>query len=257
MNSRPAGAGAVPAARGIRYDDLDAAHLARRLGASDVVLLGQTTSVLDVAHERGAALARAGTLILAEEQTAGRGRHGRHWHSPPGGGIWLALLLRPREAPLGGALAIRAGLAVVEALAACASALAPRLKWPNDVIVADRKAGGILCEARWSGERLGWVAVGVGLNVEGPPAPAVRDSAIALREVAPGLERLAVLEALVPRLVALGETPAELGKAERARFLALAWQPEGAADVIADLAPDGALLVRRPDGSLDRRTDAA
>ena len=166
------------------------------------------------------------------------------------------MLLRPNVAPVGGALAIRAGLDTVAALEVLAPALGPRLKWPNDIMVADRKAGGILCEARWSGDVLAWVAVGIGINVKGPLAPGLEAAAIALEDVAPGLSRLAILDALIPRLGALERTGGELSARERARFLGLSWRAPGAAEEVADLTPDGALVVRRADGSLDRRTDA-
>lgn len=238
------------------YDGFGAEDLARRLGTGEVVLLDTTGSTLDVAHELGAKGAKGGALVLADEQTAGRGRLGRKWHSPRGAGIWLTMLLRPRAAPLGGVLAVRAGLAAVLALESVDKRLAPRLKWPNDVIVAGRKAGGILCEARWSGEALGWVAVGVGINVKGP-FPHSAGAPIALDEVVPGLTRLAVLEALAPRLKELENMGSALEPGERARFARVAWPIQGGGEQIVDLTTDGALLVRRSDGSLDRRTEPA
>jgi BirA family biotin operon repressor/biotin-[acetyl-CoA-carboxylase] ligase len=109
-------------------------------------------------------------------------------------------LLRPPTPPSTGALAIRVGLRLVEAVSEIAPRAAPRLKWPNDLIVRHRKAGGILCEARWQGGRLGWVAVGVGVNVRGPVAPALAHSAIALKAVEATVTRVRLLEALAPRL---------------------------------------------------------
>jgi BirA family transcriptional regulator, biotin operon repressor / biotin---[acetyl-CoA-carboxylase] ligase len=241
----------------VRYENLDAPALAPRLGIAEVVLLETTPSTLDVAHELGARGAPSGTLVLAEEQTAGRGRYGRRWISPPGAGIWLAMLLRPRASPVGGAIAIRAGLETVAALASVAPGLAPRLKWPNDIMVGGRKTGGILCEARWSGEVLGWVAVGIGINVKGPPPPGLDGAAGALDEVVPGLGRLTVLEALVPRIRALELAEAALTDQERARFLEIAWRAPGETESAHELGPDGALYVRRRDGSLDRRTEPA
>ena len=76
------------------YDGLDERGLAALLRLP-VVLQRSVSSVLDVAHDLGTAGAPAGTLVLADEQTAGRGRQGREWYSPPGAGIWMAMLLRP------------------------------------------------------------------------------------------------------------------------------------------------------------------
>jgi BirA family biotin operon repressor/biotin-[acetyl-CoA-carboxylase] ligase len=239
----------------LTYDGLDARALAALTRAPHVELRDAVTSTQDLAHELGASGAPAGTLVLAEEQTSGRGRQGRQWRSPRGGGVWLTVLLRPGAAHTRGVLALRAGLATVRALAEAAHELAPRLKWPNDVIVAGRKAGGILCEARWSADTVGWVAAGVGINVRGPAPADVRQTAIALSDVAPAISRLAVLAALVPRLTAAGDGPAELTGTEQAAFLDLAWAGPGEMRP-AGLAPDGALLVERLDGSLERRVDA-
>src|SRR5207247_1967686 len=73
-------------------------------------------------------------------------------------------LLRPAHSVVG-AVAIRAGLAVADAVDALLGAPGTRLKWPNDVLLDDRKIAGILCEGRWQGDRLQWLAVGVGVNV--------------------------------------------------------------------------------------------
>src|SRR5690606_31208987 len=79
---------------GARYDGVPAAALAARLGVPRCVALDVTGSALDVAHALGEAGAPAGTLVLADRQTAGRGRLGRRWESPAGTGIWLTLLER-------------------------------------------------------------------------------------------------------------------------------------------------------------------
>ena len=238
------------------YDGLDAGALARLVGSPQLELRASVTSALDLAHQLGADGAPAGTLVLADEQTAGRGRQGRVWHSPAGCGVWMTVLLRPEAPPLGGALAIRAGLAVVDAVVEAAPGISPRLKWPNDVIVAERKAGGVLCEARWTGDRLAWVAVGIGINVSGAIAPPVRDRAIALGDISPGVTRVGLVAALVPRIRALGAMPAALGAAERKRFLVATWRGDGEPEPVG-VEPDGALLVRGPDGELDRRVLAS
>jgi BirA family biotin operon repressor/biotin-[acetyl-CoA-carboxylase] ligase len=239
-----------------RYEGLDAAGLERLTGAPLVVLQSSIPSTQDEAHRLGAEGAPGGAVVLAEEQTAGRGRQGRAWYSPAGAGVWMSVLLRPRERPEGGALGIRAGLATAAALAAAAPDVAARLRWPNDVVVADRKVGGILCEARWSGDALAWVAVGVGLNVRGPVDPAVRDRALALADVAPEVSRLSLLAALVPRLRALEPLPAALAPEERRAFLRAEWHEAGAGETV-DLDPDGALIVRDSGGALDRRAIAS
>jgi BirA family biotin operon repressor/biotin-[acetyl-CoA-carboxylase] ligase len=104
-------------------------------------------------------------VFLAEYQTAGRGRRGRAWLAPPGGAICLSLSWTFREAPAElGALGLVVGVCTVRALAALGIANV-RLKWPNDMLVEDRKLGGILIELRAESAGPACVVIGVGLNV--------------------------------------------------------------------------------------------
>src|SRR4051812_42306663 len=104
-------------------------------------------STLDVAHELAANGAEAGTLIVANAQTAGRGRMGRTWRSEPGAGLWITLIERPGDASALEVLSLRVGLALAPALDAFTDATV-QLKWPNDLYLRGRKLGGILIEAR-------------------------------------------------------------------------------------------------------------
>jgi BirA family biotin operon repressor/biotin-[acetyl-CoA-carboxylase] ligase len=97
-----------------------------------VELLESTTSTLDVAHRLAADSAPAGTLVIANEQTSGRGRGGKEWQSPPGAGLWLTLVERPVDTSGLGVLSLRVGLAAAEALDRFATEPI-RLKWPNDL----------------------------------------------------------------------------------------------------------------------------
>jgi BirA family transcriptional regulator, biotin operon repressor / biotin---[acetyl-CoA-carboxylase] ligase len=182
-------------------------ELARLLGLPRVEVFDAVGSTLDVAHDRAAAGAPAGTLILAEEQTAGRGRHGRAWASEPGAGIWLTLIERPGDRGALDVLSLRIGLAIAEALEPLIGEQFG-LKWPNDVYRGDGKLAGILVEARWRGSEPDWVAIGVGLNVRAPVdqprarglegTGVSRDSALAA--IVPALRRAAAaVGALLPR----------------------------------------------------------
>jgi len=110
-------------------------------------------------------LARAGaaewTAVLAERQSDGRGREGRAWQSPAGG-LYLSVLLRP-GAERAALLPLAAGVAAAEAVAGLG--VASVLKWPNDLLVAGRKLGGVLAEASSTGGGVEWVALGIGINV--------------------------------------------------------------------------------------------
>ena len=109
-----------------------------------------------------------GAVVVAEEQTAGRGRVGRPWESPKGN-LLLSIVLRPTLFSLR-YLSMMAGVAAARAVAS-ATGIKPSLKWPNDVQIAGKKAGGILVENSLSGNEVRYAVVGIGLNVEFDPTP--------------------------------------------------------------------------------------
>lgn len=150
-----------------RIDGWSGEELAAVLELPGVKVLEETTSTLDVAHRLGADGAKSGTLVIADRQTAGRGRGGNKWVSPPGSGLWITIIERPVDASGMDVLSLRVGLLAARALDRF-SADPVRLKWPNDLYVDGRKLGGILIEARWQEGRLEWIAVGVGVNVLEP-----------------------------------------------------------------------------------------
>ncbi|MGQ0664295.1 MAG: biotin--[acetyl-CoA-carboxylase] ligase [Pseudomonadota bacterium] len=133
-------------------------------------------AALDSTNEEAKRLARAGaedgTLVWAREQSAGRGRSGRRWVSPPGN-LYCSLVLRPDCPPAAAAqLSFVAALGVGGGLGAIIPPLIElRYKWPNDVLLNGRKAAGILIEAEpaQGGERLDWMVLGVGVNVASHP----------------------------------------------------------------------------------------
>src|SRR5262249_23189793 len=109
--------------------------------------------------------------VVAESQTAGRGRLGRQWHSPPGCNLYCSIVLRPPLVPAAvPGLALVAGLAVADAVQVVAGARAA-LKWPNDVLLAGRKVAGILTELDAEVERVHHVIVGIGVNLNGDAFP--------------------------------------------------------------------------------------
>lgn len=154
MSEEPAGS----------YDGVTASELANRWGCPEVHLFASLGSTNDVARRLAAAGSPAGTLVLADEQVAGRGRAGRTWASPPGFGLWFSLVAPP-AGERAAALPLLVGLSVASALDAFLPASGVAIKWPNDLYVGERKLGGILCESTWEGARAGPVVVGVGLNL--------------------------------------------------------------------------------------------
>jgi BirA family transcriptional regulator, biotin operon repressor / biotin---[acetyl-CoA-carboxylase] ligase len=107
--------------------------------------------------------AAQGTVVVAEEQTEGRGTKGRRWHSPRGQGLYASVILRPRRPDLS-LLPLLAGIACLEAVRE-ATGLQPALKWPNDIVWEGRKLGGILCEGEFLGNTVSFAVLGIGLNV--------------------------------------------------------------------------------------------
>lgn len=226
---------------GASYDGLSGSEIARRLGVPEVVVLDVVGSTMDVAHTLAAQGCAAGTVVLAEEQVAGRGRAGRQWVSPRGAGIWLTIVERPRSPSGVDVLSLRAGLAVALSLEEVTGTLV-QLKWPNDIYSGGRKLGGILIESRWRAERLDWVAIGVGLNLR---VPSELPNAAGLGD---RYSRMAILSALVPRLRQAAERVGHLDEEECRLFAArdLAAGRNCIAPVrgrVAGIANDGALLV--------------
>ena len=232
-------------------DGIPAAGLARRWGVPQVSLVSTVGSTLDTIHGLADAGAPAGTVVLAEVQTAGRGRDGRTWRSPSGG-FWLGLLLRPAASDPG-VYAIRAGLVVADAVDDLAGGPVARLKWPNDVVIGGRKVAGILCEGRWQGEALQWLALGIGCNVTNEIPGELSGVATRLADHRPDATRLALGDRLVPALPRLGAAGLRLTDAEVRAFAGRDWLRGRTlrtplAGRAAGLAADGALLVETAGG---------
>ncbi len=167
---------------------------------------------MDEAHALAADGAEAGTVVLSDSQAAGRGRNGKRWTSPPRG-VWMTLIERPQDPSALDVLSLRIGLAAARALDTFA-AEPVRVKWPNDLFVEDAKLAGVLVEARWRGERLDWVAIGLGVNMDHPPG---QDGAAILE---PGTSRVDVIAALLPELRAASAMSGTLNDDEMDEFAA-------------------------------------
>ncbi len=166
-----------------------------------MVHLDETGSTNDRARELALAGSPHGTVVVAEHQSAGRGRQGRAWSAPRGRALTLSVIVRPQGSRME-LLPLAAALAVCEACEAVAP-VSCAIKWPNDVWIEERKVAGILIEAR---PRESWAVLGIGLNVDTAVdelAPELRETATSLR-IATGdpVERDAALEALFDRLAA-------------------------------------------------------
>ena len=140
-------------------------------GRKEIAYFAEIDSTNKKAREIAGGGAPEGTLVIAEEQSRGRGRIGRSWYSPARAGIYLSLILRPKvppnEAPK---MTLVAGVSVAEALLR-ATPLKPRIKWPNDILIKGRKICGILTETSAEMDALHFVVVGVGINVNNRDFP--------------------------------------------------------------------------------------
>ncbi|HEV7388034.1 MAG TPA: biotin--[acetyl-CoA-carboxylase] ligase [Gemmatimonadaceae bacterium] len=204
-----------------------------------------TTSTLDVAHRLASQGAPSGTLIIANEQSAGRGREGKLWQSSPGAGLWLTLIERPADTSGLGVLSLRVGLVAAEALDRFA-AEPIRLKWPNDLYVDEGKLAGILVEARWRESAVEWIAIGLGVNVRPP------ESVEFAAGLEPGTNRLDVLGELIPGIRAAAQARGPLRPEEMDEFNArdlargkICVQP--ALGTVAGISESGELLVAMAD----------
>jgi BirA family biotin operon repressor/biotin-[acetyl-CoA-carboxylase] ligase len=141
------------------------AGLTTKVMGRNLHVLDEVDSTQATAHALAAQGAPEGTLVLAERQTAGRGRMGRSWHSPAGKGIWMSLVLTP-PVPVRfvSQLTLVVAVAVCRAIRRCVD-VDVGIKWPNDLMVGNRKVCGILLESRAEDERLCHVAAGIGISV--------------------------------------------------------------------------------------------
>jgi BirA family biotin operon repressor/biotin-[acetyl-CoA-carboxylase] ligase len=131
----------------------------------EIIRQRSVTSTMDVCESFARAGADEGLVVIADEQTAGRGRAGRIWTASPGDALLGSILLRPPVPPARlGLLPLLIGVAVAESIEAVAS-LQCMLKWPNDVVIETRKIAGILVQSRLIGSAVSHVIVGVGINV--------------------------------------------------------------------------------------------
>jgi BirA family biotin operon repressor/biotin-[acetyl-CoA-carboxylase] ligase len=232
--------------------------------------IGSTNEVLKELAVQGAP---EGTLVIADEQTAGRGRLDRKWLAPPGTSLLMSLLFRPdpsgrasgrslapNQAPR---LTMICSLAIADAIEGL-TGLPVGLKWPNDVFVRGKKAGGILTESGTTGGHLDYVVVGMGLNVNLAIStlPELRGMATSLsEELGREVSRLEllwrILEGIETRYNSLrrGESPHEEWAA---RLINLDREvrvttPEGVLVGWAEgVDADGALILRTPDGQRKR-----
>jgi len=253
-------------------DRLYADDLKSRLGDTAVVgreirVFQETNSTNDLADRLARDGVAEGTVVFAEKQNRGRGRMGRMWASPAGLGLWLSVVLRPRLAPQAATqLTIAAATAVRRAIHQITS-LEPDIKWPNDLLLEGRKTAGILTEMGAELDKIKYVIIGIGVNVN----LETTDFPPELRRVATSLRQALGRPIHRPELAAalLRELDVDYARVCSGRFEEVAeeWSShcrtlgqkvtilqgerriEGRAE---SLDQDGALLLRNARGRLER-----
>lgn len=268
---------ALPTAESLPAD-LDAAlrASARRRGemGEPAWYATETPSTNDIASALAERGAPQGAIVISAAQTAGRGRMGRRWHSPPGAGLYVSVVFRdPRVAPL---LTLAGGVAVAEGIHT-ATGLPVEIKWPNDVVVREGgarprrlKLAGVLAEASTGAEGLQHVILGFGINLRPAPLPPDVSSVATFIEAELGrpadagavlAETLAALETQTQHL-ARGDAAAVLARWRELSPLAVGstieWDRDGirVRGITAGVDRDGALLVRSG-GGMERIVSAA
>lgn len=224
----------------------------------------KTDSTNRVAMELGHAGEPEGAIVLAEEQTAGRGRAGRPWHSERGTGLYVTVLLRPRLSPVQAPLlTMLAGISAHTAIQA-QTGLEAELKWPNDLLLNGKKLGGILTEMHAEPNQIKFVIVGIGINVNQERFPAeLSATATSLRKetgrIWPRLELLARLlhefESDYNRWMREGpnyviERFQTISGFANGRQVRVDTGREVYSGSTAGLSPDGLLLVQKKNGQI-------
>lgn len=239
-----------------------------RVLGSHIVSLNSTESTNMLAKEMAVEGSKEGTVIIADEQTGGKGRMGREWISPPQKGIWMSIILRPSiapaKAPLITSMAAIAAIRGIEKV----TRLKPSIKWPNDILIGDKKVCGILTEMQGDMDIIQFVVVGIGINanldLEDFPKE-LKDRATSLKLECGELvmradivrEILREFEDLYNKytetgdsqsiISAISKNSATIGK--KVRVTGVNMDLEGVAVAIAD---DGALMVMLDDGQIQK-----
>ena len=263
---------AVPA-RGYRLlaspdllTSLDLGALAtRRIGAR-LVCLKETESTNAVAFRLAEEGAPEGTVVFADAQSAGKGRLGRVWLSPPGVNLYCSVVLRPPISPVAACqLTFLSVVAVARAIESC-TVLKPQIKWPNDILVSGKKVAGLLNEMNAETEKVNFVVLGIGVNLnmrlsqlgEGVRHPAtslLEEGGVEVDRAAFARALLAELDVLYDRFLIDGEGPVRAEWLERSairgRSVRVCCGTREFGGVVQGVDSFGALLVQSPDGTLE------
>ena len=245
--------------------DVTAGLATRRIGSS-LICLNETESTNAVAFKMAEEGAAEGTVVIADLQTAGKGRLGRVWLSPAGVNLYCSVVLRPAISPVAACqLTFLSVVAVARAIEKCTT-LAPQIKWPNDILIGGKKVAGLLNEMNAETEKVNFVVLGIGVNLnmrlsqlgEGLRHPAtslLEEGGVEVDRVLFARTLLTELDELYDRFLLEGEGPMRAEWLERSAIRGRTVRvSQGAREFTGEVQgvdSFGALLVRVGDGSVE------
>lgn len=238
--------------------------LSTQILGKKIICYDSLSSTMDVAFQLGMQEAKEGTVVVSESQTKGRGRLGRSWVSPKGKGVYMSIILRPDLFPSSVAqLTLLSAIALCEAVQRV-SGLQPQIKWPNDLLIDNKKLAGILTELSAEMDRIRFVVVGIGVNVNTAPTMLPSHATSLKAQTNQTISRIQLIQEILLRmeewytqLKSKGFAPVQerwkklsltLGK--RIRIHDSYGDIEGQA---VDLDKDGGLIIREDSGILVKR----
>ncbi|MDD5464824.1 MAG: biotin--[acetyl-CoA-carboxylase] ligase [Candidatus Omnitrophica bacterium] len=220
-------------------------------------------STMNLAMQLGMQGAGDGALVLAESQTKGRGRLGRSWFSPKYKGIYLSLILRPKLAPaVSPILTLLSAVSICEAVKNVAG-LDAQIKWPNDVFIHNKKFAGILTEMNAEVDKVNFVVIGIGLNVNNDKKSLITQATSLKEQLGHPVSRLMLLQELLRRI----ENNYFLLEDKGSKVIIDKWrnfsstlgrhvkvycQDKHIEGCAVDIDHDGALLVRKASGIIQK-----
>ncbi|HTZ10902.1 MAG TPA: biotin--[acetyl-CoA-carboxylase] ligase [Candidatus Margulisiibacteriota bacterium] len=242
-----------------RLFDFEVAHgLGTKFIGKKIYYFESLPSTMDTAWELGLKGAPEGTLVLSEQQTRGRGRIGRSWVSAKHKGIYLSLILKPKMLPAQASiLTLLAAVSTCEAIGSTLS-MEAKIKWPNDILLKDKKLGGILTELNAETDKINFVVIGLGLNVNNDKK-SLPPSATSLKEhKKEHLSRVPLLQEILRKIeenylsLEKGEEQVLKGWREYSitlgRRIRVCCQKQEVEGEAVDIDTDGGLLVRKDSG---------
>ena len=221
------------------------------------------TSTMDLAMQLGMNEAASGTLVLAESQTKGRGRLGRGWFSPKYKGIYLSLILRPKILPAAcPILTLMSAVSICEAVKEAID-LDVQIKWPNDVLIHNKKVAGILTEMNAEVDKVNFVVIGIGLNVNNDKKSLIAQATSLKQEQGQEISRVVLLQELLRRIESNYFLLEDKGAQEiinkwRNFTLTLGtrvkvdYQNKHIEGQATDIDQDGSLLIRKDSGLMQK-----